>query len=227
MAIWIDNPGTSLSYFRVGLTGPRLKDVSGVLTVRNAGDSADAQLTVSKINISGDSFDLNSDAAGTGADWKITFARPTSGMTAHVNYTLPVDDGTPSQVLSTDGSGVLSWISASSTASCVKMKTTTLGFGSASPVTLMSTGAGDIIEKIQIIIDTAFNGTPSVSIGISGTTSKYMPSTAVDLTQVATTIFEYHPGLAAQGAESLIATYAANSASAGSARIIIFYGTPA
>ena len=42
MAFWSDAAGTVLGYFRLGTTGPRLKDSSGSLLVRNAGDSADA-----------------------------------------------------------------------------------------------------------------------------------------------------------------------------------------
>jgi hypothetical protein len=146
-------------------------------------------------------------------------------MTAAVTLTLPVDDGTPNQVLQTDGSGVTSWASAGSTASSDKVDTTTLAFGTASPLTLFSMGAGDVITKIQIVVDTAFDGTPSVSIGIAGTTSKYMASTEVDLKTAG--IYEVHPGLVAQGAEALIATYAAGGATVGSARILIWTSTPA
>ena len=66
-----------------------------------------------------------------------------------------------------------------------------------------------------------------MSIGISGTTSKYMGSTQVDLTAAAATVFEVEPGLAAVGAtENLIATYSAGSASAGAARILVDYVIP-
>ena len=222
---WSDLVGTLKSSFRLGLTGVRLKDSSGHLLVRNTGDSADAELTASKVKVSGEILEINSDAAGSGADWKFTLQRPTSGMTAAVVLTLPVDDGTPNQVLQTDGSGITSWVSAGSTASSDKVDTTTLAFGTASPLTLFSTGAGDIITKIQIVVDTAFDGTPSVSIGIAGTTSKYMASTEVDLKTVG--VYEVHPGLTAQGAEALIATYAAGGASVGSARILIWTSTPA
>lgn len=42
MSLWSNAAGTVLSYFRIGVAGPRLKDSSGSLLVRNAGDSADA-----------------------------------------------------------------------------------------------------------------------------------------------------------------------------------------
>jgi hypothetical protein len=227
MGMWSDLFGTTKGFFKIGFSGVRLKDSSGNLLVRNTGDTADSAITASKVNMSGDVLDINSDAAGTGADWKYTLQRPSSGMTAAVVLTLPVDDGTPNQVLQTDGSGALSWANAGSTASSDKMDTTSLAFGTASPLALFSTGAGDVIDEIEVIIDTAFNGTPSLSVGITGTTSKYASTGDIDLTQAAGTVIQLHPGLAAQGAESLIATYAAGGASAGAARIIVHYGTPA
>ena len=222
-----DIAGTLLSYFKIGgPSGPRLKNESGTIAIRNSADNADAALRASLVQVSGNSVELNSDAAGSAADWKYTLARPASGMAADVTLTLPADDGSPSQVLQTDGSGNLSWVSAGSTANAEKVDTTTLAFGTGSPLALFTTAAADIITRIQVIIDTAFNGAPSVSIGISGTVSKYMSASDIDLTAPAGTIFEVHPGLAAQGAEALIATYTAGGASAGSARILVTRVTP-
>ncbi len=48
--------------------------------------------------------------SGAGTDY-ITIQAPSSISTGYT-LTLPVDDGTPNQVLSTDGSGVLSWVTA-------------------------------------------------------------------------------------------------------------------
>lgn len=228
MSLFSDLLGTTKAFFKIGgTTGVRLKNSSSNLLVRNTGDTADAEVTASKINVSGDVVDINSDAAGAGADWKYTLQRPASGMSAAVTLTLPVDDGTASQVLSTDGSGVLSWVSAGSTGLADKMDTTSLAFGASSPVAMFTTGAADIIDRVEVIIDTAFDGTPTMSVGVAGTTSKYMGTTDVDLTAVATTVFEVHPGLPAAGAEALILTYSAGGASTGAARVIVHYGSPA
>lgn len=224
MSLVTDLVATSKSFFKIGLSGVRLKNVTGNLVVRNTGDSADAEVTASKVNISGNILDINSDAAGSGADWKYTVQRPTSGMTAAVTLTLPIDDGTANQVLQTDGSGALSWASAGSTASSEKVDTTSLAFGTASPLALFTTGAADIITKIQVVVDTAFDGTPTMSVGISGTTSKYSATSDVDLNTVG--VYEINPGLVAGGAEALIATYAAGGASAGAARILVSFATP-
>ena len=223
---WEDFFGTLKDNFRLGFAGVRLKNSSGNLLVRNAADSADSELTAAKVKVSGEILELNSDAAGAGADWKFTIQRATSGMGAAVVLTLPVNDGSPSEVLSTDGSGNLSFVAAGATGSSDKIDTTSLAFGSASPVTMFTTAAADIIDEIEVVIDTAFDGTPSLSIGIAGTVSKYMAATEVDLTAAAGTSFIVHPGKAAQGAEALIATYSAGGASAGAARILVHRATP-
>lgn len=227
MGIFQDLLGTLRATFKIGgTTGVVLKNSSGNLLVRNTGDSADAAVTTSKLNMSGDALDINSDAAAAGADWKYTLQRPASGMTAAVVLTLPPDDGSPSQVLQTDGSGNLTWVSAGSTANAEKMDTTNLAFGTASPLSLFSTAAADILSKVQVVIDTPFNGTPSLSVGVTGTTSKYLSTTDVDLTAATGTVFEVHPGLPAAGVEALIATYTAGGASAGAARILVTRVSP-
>lgn len=227
MGLFSDLFGTTKAFFKIGgTTGVRLKNSAGNLSVRNTGDTADSELTTAKLNNSGDALVINSDAAGAAADWKLTLQRPAAGMTADVILTLPIDDGTPGQVLSTDGAGILSFVSAGSTAAADKLDTTALAFGTVSPITMFSTGAGDIVDHIEVNVDTAFNGTPSLSVGIAGTTSKYVGTTDVDLTAAATTRFSVTPGLPAQGIEALIATYVANGATAGAARILVHYATP-
>ncbi len=44
--------------------------------------------------VDGDDFVLNQDAAGSGADWKLTLHRPTSGMSAAATITLPTATAT-------------------------------------------------------------------------------------------------------------------------------------
>jgi hypothetical protein len=89
---------------------------------------------------------------------------------------------------------------------------------------MFTTAAGDVITEIQVIPDPAFNGTPTLSIGIAGTVSKYATATDIDLAVTAGSII--HPCLPAGGVEAIIATYAAGGASVGSARILVSYGTP-
>lgn len=226
MAWYTDLLGTTSTTFKIGVNH-LIKAITGGFAVRNAADSADGKIQASQFDASGDTgLIINSDAAETGSDYKITINRPTSGMGASYTLTLPVNDGSPSQVLSTDGSGVLSWASAGSTADKIGVDTTALAFGTASPLALFTTPANAIIEKIQVIIDTAFDGTPTLTVGITGTTSKYMTATQNVLTNAAGTGYESNPRLPATAGESLIATYSAGGATVGAARILIHYFVP-
>lgn len=224
---FLDILGTTSVKLQLGIAGLFLKSSASKIRARNAADSADVPLVGSVIAASGDALEINEDAIGAGADWKVTLARPAVGMTANLTLTLPTSAGSPAQVLQTDGSGNTSWVTLAAGTEKLVTDTTTLAFGSASPLALFTLPANAIIQYMQVIIDTAFNGAPSLSVGITGTTSKYLASTSVDLTAVAGTIFEVAPGVAAPGgAESLIATYAAGGASAGAARIIVDYSIP-
>jgi hypothetical protein len=228
MAKWSDIIGVYATKIQFGIAGLNLKTISGKFRARNAADNTDVPIVGSIIASSGDSIEINEDASGTGADRKMTLSRPLTGMTADVNYTLPPTVGASGQVLSTDGSsGTLSWQSVATGSDQQKADTTTIAFGASSPVTLFTLPANAVIVKVMVIVDSAFNGAPTLSIGIPGTTSKYMGSTEIDLTAVANTVFEKCPGLPPVGStEALIATYAAGGASAGSARVVISYVIP-
>ena len=127
----------------------------------------------------------------------------------------------------TDGVGNLSFAAIAAGNDKIVTDTTTLAFGSTSPAAMFALPANAVVQSVTVVIDTAFNGTPSLSAGIAGTVSKYLSATQVDLTQPATTVFEIEPGLASVGAiESLIATYAAGGATAGSARLQVAYSIP-
>lgn len=225
--LFADLIGTTLGYFRIGKTGPRVKDNSGALDVRNSADSAFVDVTADQFNAASDvGLVINSDAAGSGADWSFTLQRAATGMTADVVITLPVDDGSPGQVLSTDGSGVTSWVSAASTASCLTLDTTTIAFGDSSPVTLFTLPADAIIDHVDVIVDTPFDGTATVTVGVSGDTARYMGAGDNSLGEVA--VWRTHPGIEANAStEALIATYSAGGATAGSARVIVAYAVPA
>lgn len=222
--------GTLQNFLRIGLTGPRLKNNSGNLQIRNTGDTAHAAIEASSVSATGDNIVINSDAAGSGNDWTLTLSR-NAGQTAALNVTYPTAKGTDGHVLrqkAGTAAGVLELelAAAGTTSQCITVDTTTLAFGTTSPLTLFSTPNGAIIDSIEIIIDTPFNGTPTVSIGISGTTSKYVSSNQVDLTAAAATSFIIRPNLPSTAGEALIATYAAGGATAGSARILVKYVIP-
>lgn len=224
-----DLAGTLLTKFRIGAAGAAstLKYITGGFAIRDATDSADAEITASKVHISGEILEINSDAAGSGADWKYILQRPSSGMTAAVTLTLPVDDGSASQYLQTDGSGNLSWQTVSAGASNIlQTDDTALAFGASSPVTMFTKPAGSKLPEVRVYVDTAFDGTtPTLSIGITGTTSKYGSTGQVDLKTVG--VYVWDPGIdVTVSAENLIATYSASSSTVGAARIEVDYVVP-
>jgi len=224
MSLWGDFLGTTKSIFGIGLSGVKLKNSSGNLLVRNNADSADSEITASKANISGPDIVLDSDGNA------LTVSR-NSTQSGALQVIFPPAKATDGQVLaqkSGTGAGVVEFefVSAGSSASSDKIDTTSLAFGSSSPVAMFSTGAADIIEYIDFVVDTAFNGTaPTATVGISGTTSKYTSTTDINLKVAGQ--YRIHPGLDAQGAEALIITYSADSSSAGAARVLVHYATPA
>lgn len=229
MSYWTDLIGTVRDSLRIGLSGVRLKNSSGNLAVRNPGDTADAALTASKVSVSGDTLEINSDAAGTGSDWKYTLGRPTSGMAADVTLTLPVDDGSPGQVMVTNGSGVLSWSSASGSANNIKIDVTQLAFGSNSTISMFTLPANSTIDHIDVVVDTAFDGTPSMSVGVNGgSASKYVPSSYVDLVWANKTVYSIHPGEQPNvSSEPLEIYYTSGDATVGAARVLVNYGEAA
>lgn len=225
MSKFSDLIGTSLSYFRIGLTGPRIKSNAGTIEAKNAVDSAFVGVKALIMQATGNTIELNANAAATGTDYKYSLARPSTGMAAAVTLTLPATSGTAGQVLQTDGAGNLSYVAAGSTASCQTTDTTSIAFGSTSPVAMFTLPVNAVVNNVRVIVDAVFNGTPSLSIGIAGTTSKYMAATQMDLSTIG--VYEAYPGIAALGTtEAIIATYSAGAASSGAGRIEIDYSVP-
>ena len=229
MGFWSDLIGVTSAKLQLGIGGVIVKNNSGTLDVKVTADNALAPLSTSLLHVGDEVLEINSSAAGSGADWKYTLRVPTSGMSGAVVLTLPMDDGTPNQLLGTDGSGALSWKTAGVTTDCTHEETTTLNYNSAGTVAMFTTPADTIINAVEFIIDTAFDGTaPAASVGVAGTVSKYFPATAVNLAGTAKDRYIYHPGEVKASAENLIITFtAAGGASAGVARVIVFYSTPA
>jgi hypothetical protein len=233
MGLWKDLIGTTKALFQIEIGGVKLGNSSGNLTVKNGSD-ADSDVTMAQLHVSGEVIEINSDAANSGADRKYTIQRPITGMGAAVVLTLPPDDGSPNQVLATDGNGVLTFVDAGVTSSDMHVDTTTLNWDSAAVVACMTVQIGTVVEKVRVIIDTPFNGSvaATMSVGKSGSVSKYMATTQVDLTGTAKNVYETQPGEPAvtSAPEDIQIAFAAASGgtpNAGSARIEIYYTIPA
>ncbi len=220
--------GTTFAKFQLGKGGPQIKANGGAIEARNATDSDFAAARAALVEVYGDDIVLNAGASEAGADWKLTFSRASTGQTETMQVVWPGPSPATGQVLGVAsivaGVVTLQGVNSAGGDDVVKVDTTSLAFGDASPKAMFTMSAGALPLDIDVIIDTAFNGTPSLSIGVTGTTSKYMAATEVDLTAPAGTIYHVKLSNPPDGSpQSLIATYAAGGASAGAARIITRY----
>lgn len=223
---WLsDLVGTAAGYLRLGLSGVRLKDSSGNLLVRNAGDSADAEITASKVNASGPDIVLDSDGNA------LTVSQ-NSGQSAALQVILPAAKGTDgfhlAQKAGTSAGVIeLEFVAAVSNGTLVDV--TDLAFGSSATVTMFTLPANATIHKVEVIVDTAWDTAATLSVGVNGgSSSKYLASSQANLRAAAASVFEVNPGLASVGSsEDLEIAYSAASASAGAARVFVHYSTPA
>lgn len=204
------------SLFGIGIGSNQINlknDAGATLSLRNAADSSFVGLKASTLDVQ--------DTNGQRARLQVP------DLASDYALTLPADDGSPGQVLQTDGSGVLSWVANGSAAGGVIRDVTALAFGTASPATMFTLPANAVIDAVVVIVDTAWNGTtPQVTVGVSGTPAKYTAAADVDLKTVGE--YRINPGLVANGSsENLIATYTASGATQGAGRIFVEYSVPA
>jgi hypothetical protein len=201
MGVFRDIIGILGSKLQLGIAGPQIKAAAGAIQARNSADSAMAAINASLFATYGDDFELNSGSASVGADWKMTFRRPSTGMTHALTIVYPSGDPAPGQALTvlTFAANIitLQWTTIAAGSDKIVVDTTNLAFGTVSPAAMFTAPANAVHRSIKVIIDTPFNGAPTLSVGITGTTSKYMGSTQVDLTAAAGTVFKVDPGLAA------------------------------
>ena len=224
MGVFIDLKGTTNSKFQIEKGGPQFKNNSGEIQARNAGDSAFADLYGSMLKAAADSIEINADAAGAGNDWKVTLAR-NAGMTGALTFTLPIDAGIAGQALITDGAGNLSWDTITDS---YQIDTTSLVFGDGSPKAMFTLPANAVVHEVEVIIDTPWDDSGTVEVGIAATPGKYMGTADNDLEGAAGDSYIAKKNNAAVGgSEAIIATYVPGGAeTAGAARILVKYSIP-
>lgn len=232
MGVFKNLLGTLLSKFKLGLSGPTLSVESGELAIRNSDDDDYEALRTALVKVFGDEIVLNAGAAGSAADWVMKLVRPSTGMTTDIDIVLPAGVPSPGQgirVASYSGGTVTLeyYTGGAGTTSYVLVDVTALAYGDSSPVAMFTKPANAQVDHLKVIIDGAFDGTPSLSVGISGTTSKYLAASHVDLTAEAGTVFHVDYGSEPTvGTEDLIATYSDGGATEGAARIQVAYVIP-
>lgn len=219
--------------FQLAIGGVRIKNSTGALAVRNSADSAFAIAQASLFATYGDDFQLNAGATESGASWIMKFSRPSTGMTHDLQVIWPSGDPSVGNALTVASFSsniiTLQWSAIASGAQLISVDTTSLAFGSTTPIAMYTAPANAVEYLFQVIIDTPFAGGTgaTMSIGITGTVSKYVAAGQVDLTAAAGTIFEICPGVAASGSsENVILTYSAGSATSGAARVLGDYSVP-
>lgn len=160
---------TMQTYFRIGTT--RLKDASSVLQVRNAADSAYLALAA-----------LNVRVQGSNATNAVVLAAP-AALSGDFTITLPPNAGSSGYVLQTDGAGTTVWAAVSTNADLVQVEAFTEA--TTSPLTIFTPPANAIITDVVIDVTTAAGaGSPTCSVGISGTVARDMATTESDLKTV-------------------------------------------
>ena len=208
--------GTTLGSFFIDFisaTAIKLKNAAGILQIRNKADTLFAKASVLAVELN--------DNGGTNR--KTTIQMPV-GAAADLTINLPTVVGSAGQAVTTDGAGTWGYTTITTVAS-VSADTTALAFGTASPLTLFTLPANAVITDIHIVVDTAFNGTALLSIGIAGTTSKYAGTGDIDL--LTANSYDFSPDIVPVGTpEALIGTYSAGGATIGAARILVFYTVP-
>lgn len=226
MGLWANLFGTFSQTFQIQKGGSLFKNNAGVLEAKTVGDGTLASFNASSL-IAGSASVVGSLIAFGDAN-KVTF-QYASGQSANTTYTwVKPDNG---KFLTTDGSGNLSWaVPAEPTVptDIVHVASKVVAFGASSPVNHKLVPIGAIVTKVQVIIDTAFDTAATLSVGKAGTIAKYMATTENDLQGVAGSIYEAVYGNAAitGSDEQVIVTYTANSATVGSARVLVYYVSP-
>jgi hypothetical protein len=227
MSAYMDLKGTSELSFTIGLGagGVKLKNNSSVLEVLSKDESSFLDISVGEILSSSSSLTLNSTAAESGADWKLSFARPAAGMTANVTYTFPAAP-ISGYFLSTDGSGNLSWTEVSTAIQQkVTCDSTSFSFSSfGSPLSLVTIPANAVVHEIQVIVDTAFDA-GTIEVGIVATPNKYMATSQNDPEEA--TRFTSLPNQIPVGTSEAIRATFTGSPTAGTGRILVFHSVPA
>jgi hypothetical protein len=169
--------GTIRAYFKIATV--RLKDSSGVLEVKNSGDTAYANANAHTLGI-----------AGSNASNKVTLTAP-AGLGGNVALVLPPAVGTLGYVLSdTDGAGTLGFVAPTSNAATIQVEEFTQA--TSSPITILAPADDSVITRVIVVVDSAASaGSPTLSVGVAGTAGRDMAATDNNLK--AAGIYEVNP----------------------------------
>ncbi len=205
--------GTMLSVLGIGgPTGVNIKNSAGILQVRNAADSAHASISAASLR-----------AKDSGTANEVILQAPS--LSGNVTLTLPDSDGNNGQFLSTDGSGVLSWIDSVSNADLTAKEDFTEA--TSSPLTIVASPPANctIREVIVEVSSAASAGTPTIKVGTSTDDDLYMETGENSLRHAY--IYKVSPAVEEDGSpEAIIATIVPDGQTF-SGTIYVTYSNPA
>lgn len=158
---------TMQTYFRFGTL--RIKDNSGTMQSRNGADSAYADFAAKKLRVQGNN-------ATNAVVWDVP-----NGLAGTVTLTLPATAGSSNQFLQTDGSGTLSWATASTNSSNIEFGTFTEATSSPLSAIISPPANSSLIEVAIEVVSAAAAGNPTVSVGKISDPDLYVLTTDVDL----------------------------------------------
>lgn len=199
---------TMKQVFRIGSIN--IKDSSGVVQARNAADTAYADVAANQIRVQ-----------GSNATEAIILS-VAGGLGASETFVLPSADGSAGQFLSTDGSGTLSFATASPNAVLAEEKsfdqtTTTL--------TIFTPPANAIVEEVAIqITSAASGGSPTAKVGVSGNLTRDMDTTENDIKIAG--LYKVYPKINVGGSPVAIVLTISASAQTFAGKVSILYSNP-
>lgn len=214
-----DLAGTLRNSFRIGLN--LFKSVSGAIEARNKDDTADVAVVGREFHIR----DPNS-----GFVYKVTIPSTSPAyLSGDLEFVLPPDNGSSNQALLTDGSGNTYWGTVATGANAMKSQEEVITPASGGSTSVFIPPQGAIIHRVMVSVETAFDGAPTIEIGVTGQTARYMQSTQNEL-DVINQVWENQPMYkdndATPANREVLITFAAGGATVGAARVVVTYSNP-
>jgi hypothetical protein len=140
---------------------------------------------------------------------------------------ITIQGGNVGDVLTTDGTGNLSWARAPVLSSLTNNRQVSMAYNSLAVVELVTLPVGSLVELVSIYVDSAYNGTPSISVGVTGSPEKYFQQSAIDLTVSDRWDASYRGMNVGVGGETVNIYYNnGGQATLGSLRVVIRYSVP-
>lgn len=202
-------------FFNLGPFGPMIKNINNnTVAIRDNVGTGPAKLDVDN--------GLMRQLDVVASDTFKSVVTQQAGAAANINVALPNNSGNSGDVLKTDGLGNWYW----DTENQEGVYDYDFNFASGASIALVNMPNGFQVDNIDIEIVTPFTGGTgaTVQIGVAGETDKFVAAADSALSLAAGTVFDLDINKLQAAAAQMIATFAANGATAGAGRIVV-HGT--